>query len=190
MGIAEGNLPFPRGSTWGDRGRAGLTLSDTVPSTQEGMEYVVQDTVNGTLRPVTLIVLKNDTGSAITVAKKFLKFSSTSAKDLFRRCAGYNDSAGGIVVAMDDKYTAGITIPDDDLFYAVIEGPVQLTTEASSVNLAAGDSVASDASAYVNGAAAAAGEFVAGVIDAASTTAGEEVLVYMAGNRAKPPAAG
>jgi len=189
MGIAQGNLPFPRGGTWGDFGNAGLTLSDTVPSTQEGMEYTVQDTVNGTLRPVTLVVLKNDTGAAITVAKKFLKFSTTSAKDIFRRCAGYNDAAGGLVVAMDDAYTVGDSIPDDDLFYAVVEGPVQLTTEASSVNLAAGNAVASDASAFVNGAVAAAGEFVAGTMDVASTTTGETVLVYMAGNRALPPAA-
>jgi len=95
-----------------------------------------------------------------------------------------------VVVALDDAYTVGQVIKAYDLFWTVQRGPVKVATEASSVNLAAGNAVATDDSGLVNGAVAAKGEFVAGHIDAASTTAGEEVLIHMAGNLAMPDPAG
>jgi len=185
----ESALPFPRGSTMSDAALSGVTPAAGDYKGIAGRTYEVADTVHGTGRTVTLIALKNGS-SDLTVARRFLEFSAAAPLDWGRVVAGYCDTAGAVVVALDDAYVVGDTIKAYDVFWGVLKGPVGVLTETSSVNLAAGNAVASDGSGYVNGAAAAAGEFVAGHIDAASTTAAEVVVVHMAGNLAMPDPAG
>ena len=181
-------LPFERGRTAGNFGLPGVTLSDTSWNEILGNPYWVPDTVHGTGQCVVLIPVKNDTGDVITVARQFIKFS-TGALDFFCKCAGYNDSAGGIVLALDDAYTVGVEIPDDDIFYAVLQGPVSVNTGAVGVNLAVHDVITSDATACIQATAAAAGQFPAATIDQATTDEDTAVVIHMAGNRSMPPAA-
>lgn len=183
------NMPFDRGETASGGNYVGLTLDSSWMLALAGFRVVVPDTVHGTGRKVTLVAVKNGAAN-LTIARKFVAFSTATALDYGRVISGYNTAAGGVVLSPDDAYTVGQVIPAYDVFYCVLAGPVTLTTEASSVSLAAGDQVASDASAFVNGAAAAAGEYVYGVIDAASTTTGASVVIHATGNLALPPAAG
>ncbi len=183
-------LPFERGRSASGMGLPGLTLTDTSFAELEGKIYSVPDTVHGKGGMIRLIALKNDSGGDLTVARRFLMFTSTSAYD-WRRRAKWNDTKGGVVVAMDDKYTVGATILQYDIFLAVLEGLVTVKTEATdSVSLTAGNSIISEANGLVYVDPAAAGEFVAGAIDADSNTAGEDVVIHMAGNLSMPPAAG
>lgn len=183
-------LPFPRGKTASDYAALG---SDAILTEGGflglcGRQYKVKDSVHGTEQEVTLRAVKN-LGSDITVARLGVAFSVASALDFGRKINGA-PAAGGVGLPIDDAYTVGSTIKQYDVFYVVEKGPCSVNTEASSVNLAAGAQVAFDDTGAVNGAAAAAGEFVLGTIDAASTTAAEAVVVHVDCNLAKPDAAG
>ena len=178
-----------RGKTMADYALTGLTLDSTSYLGLCGQIFQVLDTVHGTGELVTLISLKNESGGDLTVARKFLKFG-TSALNFGRVCAGFNDAAGGIVVAMDDAYTVGATIVEHDVFLAVFKGPVSVTTGAAGVDLAQGAAVASDATGCVAAAAATAGQFVAGTLDQATTDEDTAGVDHMAGHLAMPPAAG
>jgi len=182
-------IPCARGYTLGDTGLTGLTLDATSYLGQCGVPFQVLDTVHGTGRLVTLMPVKNESGGALTVARRFLKFA-TSALNFGRVSAGYNDAAGGIVVAMDDAYTVGQSIAEHDVFLVVLAGPVYVNTGATGVSLAQGVAVSSDASGYVQAATSTAGQFVAGTLDAATTAEATAVVVHMAGNLAMPPALG
>jgi hypothetical protein len=186
--MPEKTLPFPRGGTYLD---GVVTGSDTLASHLEGKLYEVDDTVHGTGHKVILRCVKNDTGSAITIARSFAKFSTTSQYDFGRRVGTFpNDTAGGVCKPMDDAYTVGNTIADDDLFYVVEEGPCWVTSEATTYNITAGDALASDASGLVNGAAAAAGEYVVGTADLQGTAESTAVVVHVAGGLVNSDAAG
>jgi len=190
MGIAEGNLPFPRGSTWGDFDRAGLTLSDTSASGLEGKEFRVRDTQNSTGDWVTLRVVKNDTGSAITPANQLLRFSTSSIKDFGRRIAGTTNSAGMVCVPIDDAYESSPTIPNYDLFYVVVKGPCAIAIDGANCNATVGQSVTCDNAGAIGDDVAAAGQCVIGALAAtpgASDTT-ETVLVDL--KLQLPPAAG
>jgi len=169
-------LPFPRGGTASDWGQ--VTLDDTTYDHLEGKIFEVPDTVHGTGQLVKLRAVKNDSGSAITVARAFMGFSKTSAHDFGRRCNG-TAAAGAPCKPMDDAYTVGQSIPDDDIFFVVEEGPCYVKTEASAVALTGtGNVVASDASGLVNGTPCAqATEYAAGTIDAAAITVDTDIVV-------------
>lgn len=175
--MASKALPFPRGKTLGDS-LDNLTLSDTWYQWLEGKEFEVEDTIHGTGEKVILRVVKNDTGSAITIAKRFMRFN-TAAEDFGRRIAGYVNAEGMYCVLPDDAYSVGATIPDDDMFYVVVKGPVSGTTAAGSVSLSAHDPVATTATGYIGGTKAQYGEFVAGIADVASTTASATLLLHV-----------
>jgi hypothetical protein len=176
--MAEKNLPFPRGRTYGDNV---VTLDDDSASHLEGQIFEVEDTVHGTGRKVLLRCVKNDTGAAITIdtSRRLLQRFSENALDFGRRVAGNTDQAGDICKPMDDAYPNGTSIPDNDLFYLVDGGPCYCTTEAAAVSLLAHDSVAADSSGRINGAVAAAGEFIIGQIDAATQLTDTQVVVHV-----------
>jgi meiotically up-regulated gene 157 (Mug157) protein len=124
--------------------------------------------------------VKNDTGSAITAANKFCEFSTTSARDFGGRVGTFPaDTAGAVVKPLDDAYAAGYSIPANDMFYVVEDGLCDVLAEAT-YNLTAGDPVATDAAGLVNGAQAAAGEYIVGRIDVSGTTGSVNVLVHVA----------
>lgn len=171
------HLPFPRGSTLNEDGL--LTLTGTEFAALEGTIYEVPDTVHNTGRTVLLRLVRNGSGNAITVARKGIEFSTAASKDWGGVAAGICNTAGAVGKPIDDAYTVGKSIADDDYFYVVEAGPCYIVTEASSVNLAAGASVAFDNTGAVNGAAATEAEFIVGVLDAASTDESTNVLVWV-----------
>jgi hypothetical protein len=184
------NLPFPRGGTASDFGVAGLTLSDTWLSSLEGQEFEVQDTIHGTGTTVRLRIVKNDTGSPITAANQLLRFS-TGEKDFGRRIAGVSNSQTTVCVPLDDAYTAGLVIPDDDLFYVVMRGPVKIAADAADMAINAHDNVCSDGSTgTLYKLAATEPQFIVGVADQGSDVEDTPMLIWADINlKASPPAA-
>jgi hypothetical protein len=158
-----------------------------------GKIYEAPDTVHDTGKPIKLLVVQNETGGDITVARKFGSFRATTAKDFGRIIGAFpNTTAGGVAVALDDKYTVGTTILEHDLFYVVLEGPCNVLTAAAVNSLAANIGVVSDnAGLIANKAAPAAGEFPVGALDYLATyVASTATRVYMANPLRAVPAAG
>jgi len=186
MSYGDKSLPFPRASTYFQGGAVDTNKDLT---TVIGCVREVPDTVHGTGTKVKLRAVKNASGSAITIARKFYKFD-TGALDLGREIKGLNNVAGGLCKPMDDAYTVGNTIAAGDVFWVVESGYCYGVTEASSVNLAAGDAIASDASGLVNGAKAAAGEYSPATITVASTTKAETVVLLVNDGLVNAEAAG
>lgn len=178
-------LPFPRG-TFGCDGV--VTPDGTCFSNLEGQVFSVPNDLHDDGTWVDLIVLRNDSGSTITLAQKFYKFS-TGSQDFGRAIAGVNDAAGGLALPVDDNM-AGKSWLANDYCYFILRGWGYATTEGSSVSLSAHDAIASDNAGCVNGAAAADGETVLGTIDQASTTTGDEVRCWFDIQLKKSEAAG
>lgn len=190
---AEVCLPFDRGQTWSDGGLVTMTAALGAAQKCLGKIYEAPDTVHDTGKPVKLLVLQNETGGDITVARKFGEFRATTAKDFGRIMGTFPcDTAGAVVVPLDDAYTVGFTIPEHDLFYAVLEGPCSVLTGASINSLAANIGVCSDnAGLIANKAAPAAGEFPVGALDYLATyVASTATRVYMTNPLRHVPAAG
>lgn len=169
-------LPFPRGRTASDKGL--VTLSDSWCDYLEGTMWVVQDTIHKSAVPTHLMIVKNDSTAAITVARLLYKFSTTDAYDFGRRIAGLNTTAGGICVPIDDAYAVGFSIPDNDLFYVIVRGFATLTATASSPNLYRGLTVlTSDNAGKVT--EAAAGNFPLGISDTTTQVASAQVNAFI-----------
>jgi len=181
-------LPFPRGKTFSQNADSTkFTLSDQNFKSLEGKTFEVTDTVHGTGEKIKLRVVKNDSGAAITVAAdRLVMFSVTSDTDFGNRVSGYNTVAGGVCKPIDDDYAVGFSIPDDDLFYIIEEGLCDI--EAENTGISAGNAVASNNTAQVNNAVAAAGEYVVGTAQEASA-ASTALLVRVAPGFALPDAA-
>lgn len=172
-------LPFPRGSC----ASQGLTGS-TDPVVTEGINFrkdlagytaTVEDSVNSTGRPVTLLAVQNDSGAALVLnpsdVRKGVTFD-TSAGDFLRKVSGFvGDGEYGLLV--DDSYPSDYSVAEYDWFWCVLEGPVQSTPDAT--GLTTGAPVAFAASGYVT--VAAAGDAVIGIADATGSTA--DTLVYV-----------
>lgn len=170
------NLPFPRGMTYEDSGF--VTPGDTKFEHLEGQIYECEDTVHGTGRTILLRVVKNDT-TDITVARKFMKFSSSSAKDFGGRIAGYCTVAGQLCKPLDDAYTVGQILPAGEHFYVIEEGYVNVNTNAGSISLDSGDAVATTADGRIYGSKAFAGQYIAGVADMPMSTANTASRIWV-----------
>jgi len=181
MPVIERRLPFPRGDTMD-----GIDPTRTPTATSDpalpGRTYEAEDSVHGTAQMITLIAVRNKTGGDITVARDFCQFATT-ALDNFREIGAFGTdcTAGVFSLGLDDKYVIGATIRENDIFYCVLKGKVGVRAETSSVSLSAGDSIACDADGRVNGAVAAAGEAVCGVLDAAADTANAVSVIHAQG---------
>jgi hypothetical protein len=126
--------------------------------------------------------VKNDTGAAITAARRLCEFDGPDSLDFGRRVTsfGTNLSGQGVVCKpLDDAYTVAQSIPDNDLFYVIEEGFATVVTESVVCALAAGTAVAGDAAGAINGARAAAGQYVIGTIVEACWTAATNVVVHV-----------
>lgn len=163
-----GELPFPRGKTAAD---GLMTPTATWRSEIEGKAYWAQDTQHSTSTPVALLVVRNATGSAITVARKFAEFSVAAAKACVGKISTFPcDTAGGVALPLDDAMTVGASIPANDLFYVVLFGFCSVLTGSAVNNLSAGVAVTTDnAGLIANKSAPAAGEYVIGRLDYASS---------------------
>lgn len=169
-------LPFPRGDTMSQGGA--MTLSDTSYQDLEGKIFWSHDAKHNTGRGIKLRVVKNDTGGDITVTQRFMGFS-LGANDFGARAAEVS-AAGEVCKPIDDMYAIGFTIPDDDLFYVIEEGPCYVLTETSTVALDAGNVVATDSTGFVNGTPCVqASEYAAGSIGPQAVTAATAIIVYI-----------
>jgi hypothetical protein len=182
-------LPWPRGTFSDDVGV--IVDDDTTLSEFEGKEYVVPDDQHGFAEPVTLRVVKNDSGGDITVARKGYEFSVASQGDFGSRIAGTCE-AGEIGFPIDDAYSVGQTWPQFALGYVVVKGRCDVLTAATNVNYAAGINVSWANGGVLNDAAAVpAGAFVVGTLEYESAYAvNTAVCVYVGKQAALPPAAG
>jgi hypothetical protein len=140
-----------------------------------GRIYECEDT--NTSEPIQLLVVRNDTGSTLTGAKRFYRFG-TGQYDFGRNVAGVANSAGMICKPMDDKLNA-VSIVNDDLFYLIYGGPAMVLTETAGVNLAALAKLSTDALGAIDNTAPAAGGFVIGVMDEPCITSDLAVRIHV-----------
>ena len=166
-------LPFPRGQTWCD---GQVTPDATTAKQLLGKVYEVTDSVHLTGRTVKLRVVKND-GSALTVARKAVAYG-TAALDFGRYIKGYNASAGGSAVLIDNAYAVGQVIAASDLFYVIEEGPTTILSSSAAATFAAQAELAVAAGGRLTTVAATTGQFSLGRIDEACATTSATVVVH------------
>lgn len=170
----ENDLPFPRGKTACD---GWVTPSADLYKDLAGRIYEVQDTVHGTGEMVQLRLVQ--ASNAITAAKKFMKFSVSSALDFGRVISGVNDVQGGPCKPLDDAYPAGFVIPQYDYCYVVEKGPCSVLSSKSGINLTAPAECVSSSAGLIHTAAPGAGEMVCGRIDANVTVTNTAYVVHI-----------
>jgi hypothetical protein len=117
-----------------------VTPNDTTFMHLEGRVYEVPDTNHGTGSMVQLRVVKNDSGAAFTAThmRKCVSFSSTTKNDWGCRVDGLAKTDGELCKPIDDEYyNQNATIPDNDLFYVVESGPVDVLSRTDNLLTAA-----------------------------------------------------
>lgn len=191
--VLNSNLPFPRGKTAAD-GVITPTLAWAMGQSFLGFGYLTSDTVYGYASPVVLLPVVNTTSGAITVARKFAEFDISAAG---RRPVAVGtfpcDTAGAVALPLDDAYPVGSSIPQYDIFYLVAYGRCKVLTGAAVNALTAGGTVATDnAGLIANVANAAAGSFVIGFLEYASSySASTATMIFVdPANLCLPDAAG
>jgi len=187
-----GDLPFPRGKT---ASQGNITPDATYAQELEGKFFWSEDTQHATNIPLVVLCVRNRTGGAITVARKFCEMDITTAKSSPSAVDTFPcNTAGAVALPLDDVYVVGSTIASLDLFFVVAYGFCSVLTTASVTNLTAGESIATDNAGLIPNTAggAAAGEFVIGRCDyAASYVASTATRMFVCpANLALPPAAG
>ncbi len=159
-------LPFARGSTWSDWD------SSVTAGSGEGLvgrTFVTNDSEHGTNVPVVLRVVRNDSGAAITTAKKCLGFG-TAAKDFGRNVKSQATvTQGEVAKPMDDAMTASKSIASNDLFYLVESGPCYIVHSADP-SIAQHANICTDAGGKIDATVAGDDDFIVGILDAAATT--------------------
>jgi hypothetical protein len=156
-------------------------MGDTTLQEFEGRVFEVPDTVHNTGINTRLVILHNDTGAAITVARKFGEFSAATALDFGRRIGTFPaNTEGAVCVPLDDAYTVGNTIADNDLFYGVVYGWCSVATEGVSNFVAQMPVMTSGLGVIRNLAQPTAGSFVVGTLGyAASYTPNSTAKVFV-----------
>jgi len=161
-------LPFPRGSTYSD-----WATSVTAGSGKNltGRVFKTNDTEHGTGTTVLLRVVCNDSGAAITTAKKCVGFG-TATNDFGRMAKAIASvGQGGEVKPMDDAMTASKSIAANDLFYCVEEGPCNIVnTSDTALSIAAHGHVCCAAGGTLDKAVADDEDYVIGIADEAQAS--------------------
>lgn len=176
MGSVYTTLPFERGKTFstGNTNVIGATKNLKLL----GKTYVVPDTVHGTGNDVTLRVMMY-TGSDTTSDNVCYALSTTTEGDWGCKVSAVTGSQGVVGLPLDDAMTSGTAIPQYDLCYFVVKGPCDIKTDGVAA-LTAGSSVTTDASGYIDTTAAAASDFVLGVLaETAAQVAGTAETVFV-----------
>jgi hypothetical protein len=174
-------LPFPRGTFSDDGGL--VTVGDDVHKEWEGKEFEVEDTVHGFAQPVTLRVVKNDSGSNIAVERKCYNYSQDSQGDIGARIAGLAGD-GEVGHPIDDKYADGQTWPNGALGYVVVEGRCDVLTGTTVDDLDAGIAVQIDSGGVLaDKAKPDAGAFVLGTLDKESSYTASTAACVIVGKK-------
>lgn len=167
------NLPFERGTTFWEGDSDSISATDPSALALVGKRFTVPDTENNLGIPVTLQVVRNVTGSAITVAKGTGYDYDTDYPDMD---ADSTAADGGYGHVIDDAYPASYSIPDDDLFYVVVEGPVAMLADSNGVTK--GEHVAFTGSGKVeSGSNAASGDYLIGVARETFTSGNTGIVI-------------
>ncbi len=157
------NLPFNRGATYG--------VTDTTLATQYiGKEYIHEDKTYGSGKFVKVRICRNNSGQVL-LGKRAAKFNLVAGSVSDVDVAGYCDVTAERAYIIDDLLPpAGV--PNGDLFYVVLEGPVLGRTSL----------IAADANAFAVGdylhaqTAVTTGATTAGRVGAALLTGATSVL--------------
>lgn len=170
------NLPFERGSTYfeGDTNRinTAASLDDML-----GQCFTVKNNgqagIGHNSQSNTLMVVRNSSGSALTPSRG-VKYSTIG-----KEVSGYAGT-GAFGHIIDDAYT-GQTIADDDIFYVVVDGPVNgLSNTGATYTL--GEAAVFTASGRINDLAATATngvDHVVGIICETLATAAQDTTVLI-----------
>ena len=171
------NPPFDRGTTYFGGGTVSATEGEHLCGKK--FEFVDQTHKPGSV--VTCMVVRAK--AAITVARVGVEFD-TDAGEYDHLVNAICDTAGAYGWPIDDKLVVGSTIPANDLFYLVVDGPCQMLTSATSSNeaadLVAGGPVTMNGSGKLDG-SPSANNHVIGYCDATSTTTNTLVIVWVTG---------
>jgi hypothetical protein len=120
------NPPFPRGSTWYNGGT--IDSNNLGGENLEGTIWEFEDldlsaTGAKSLRsnkPVKCMIVRNKAGAALLKA--------TSGATFLAQVDGYADTTAESPTFPVDEWLAAAGVPDNDLFYVVIEGPATVMT--------------------------------------------------------------
>lgn len=160
-------LPFPRGSTFGDMGNKTMTAAIAAATGLAGRVFQCEDSKHGLGELIKLRIVQNETGEAITVARKLCEFRSTTLGDYGTIVDKFGNALSGqgvVAKPLDDVYVVGGSIPEHDLFYMMEEGLCTVLTASvvGTVSLPAGTPLAANAEGTIHGTRAAAGYYVIG----------------------------
>ncbi len=174
-------LPFPRGETLCG---ANVTAGDTVFESWQGRVIPVSyDTVFEKDVPLELMLVRNDSGAAITKGYHFFKPSAAdTTADFPMAVSGVTDALGQFGYLIDPAYGASPSIADNDLFCVVRKGLGKAKAESTTVSLSANAAFVADALGRMDGAAPAAGAAVLGRVMRAADTTGQVYTVYIDGS--------
>lgn len=139
--------PFERGSTFYNGGT--IDANDLGGVNLEGKEYVVNDDIYGTGLQVKLRVVRNVSGINL-LPKRLVGFKSGF---LGRRVDGYADVTNEYSFPVDELLPPG-GVPNNDLFYVVVEGPAAILTTDAGNAVSEGEVVVASTAANSTGATA------------------------------------
>lgn len=121
--MAYDALPFARGQTYFN----GQTPSLTDGLNLEGKEFIIEDKWYSSGRPIKLKIVRNTSG--VTLYPKFVVVFSTVANEFGRRVDGYVQGIAADYAGVVDELVT--SVPANDLFYIVTEGPTIVKRSAS-----------------------------------------------------------
>jgi hypothetical protein len=159
------NLLFSRGHTWGATQTTGSVYL-------EGREFIEQDQWYGTGGYIKLRVCRNNSGGVL-LAGRAVKFNNTAGK-LWTDVAGYC-TALGERTAIVDEFIPPAGVPNQDLFFAVIAGPVLATLLSGGATVAVGDYLGASTGTTTGSTDAGHMTDLNGILTA-NTATGEQVL--------------
>lgn len=131
--------PFARGETYAN-GNAEILLAASGPFglggiNLEGKEFVFEPNADATTgsygllgpdpngRPIRVKVVRNVSGVNLK-PKRLVKFQTGTANiNLETRVDGYTFAVGDVPAGIVDEFLPAAGVPDQDLFYIVVEGP-------------------------------------------------------------------
>jgi len=168
------NLPFERGSTYfeADTNRINTNASlDTMLGQMFTVKNNGQAGIGDNNQENTLMVVRNSSGGALTPGRG-VRYAATIGE-----VTGY--AAAGKFGHITDEVTAG-TIVDDDIFYVVVDGPVN-GLSLTGATYAIGEAAVFGATGHVDGltATAAGTDHVVGIFCEALGTASEDTSVLI-----------
>lgn len=117
MSVSTAVLPIARGTTYFDGGTTDATSAEKLLGTMRS----VNDTVNGTGREVVLKLVRNESGAALAAGRGVVYTASEYGLSV----SGYGFAGSPRFAGyVDDAYAS--TIPANDIFWIVVDGPVQI----------------------------------------------------------------